>query len=468
MHVRRLNRPVTAAAMVTAVFLGVFALVAPTARATGLAARAVRAVDPAALDIVARQHVTLAQAETRLSWQQRVPTLTAELRRHLPAAKFGGIWIAPNDGDRVKVGVVGLRSSTLAVVTRAVHTAGLSAATDLVPVRYGLIQLVHADTWLSKQLVRLSHGGRGSNHLDVSYRTDLNRVQLGVAGHNLTTAERVLVTHAKARYGHLVQVVAQPVGSVVVAQPAGSAAGRTSTIECVPLPHPFCNPSLRAGIYITNTNRSGATSQCTAGFIAASRIDGKLYQFTAGHCVAEGGGFPGTWWTKFPDGSSHAIGAAHNYVFGKSGDEAILNINNPSGWMLPQGWVYVMTGPDTTLNEEYPISSAQYSTQGARICYTGAASVATNCGTVLYLGVPHCEVIPGENCIWVYNLGEASFCAQSGDSGAPVYASHQAFGLVVAKGTYQLNPNKCVTYYQGIIGASNAMHVNIVRAHKFQ
>ena len=60
--------------------------------------------------------------------------------------------------------------------------------------------------------------------------------------------------------------------------------------------------------------------------------------------------------------------------------------------------------------------------------------------------------------------GKASFCAQGGDSGAPLYAANQAFGLV---GALQADPlgNCYGTLYQGIIGASNAMNVNIVPAH---
>jgi hypothetical protein len=386
-----------------------------------------------------------------------VPSLVAALSSRLSAASFGGIWIAPNDGDRVKAGVVDLTARVRASVMRAVRAAGLSGATDLVPVRYSLGQLVSADTWLAGQLDKL-FGRGGAIDLGLSYRTDLNRVQLSVAGHNLTAAERSLVSRATARYGDLVQVVTQPAGSIT---------GTTLSFECLPLPHPFCQPPLRAGIYIINTDSAGAISRCTGGFIAASRTDGKLYQFTAGHCVVPPGAgytFTGTWWTQFTDGTTHAIGTVHNYVLGASGDEAILNINNPGGWRLPQGWVYVMLGSDTTLNYEYPISSAQYSTIGARVCETGAASIATICGTVLRLGVPVCEG-PILHCTPVNNLGEASFCGTDGDSGAPVYASHQAFGLVVFKAADLLLGHNCVTDYQGIISASNAMNVNIVAAH---
>lgn len=458
----RLNRSVAAMIMAVVATIGVVVIPITLTSTTGTSAPTASAivaspaqqVDPAARAIAAQQHVSLAQAETRLSWQQAVPSLNAALSSHLSAANFGGIWIAPNDGDRVKVGIVGLTPRLQATVMRAVRTMGLSGAADLVPVKYSLGQLMSADAWLAAQLDTLYSRGTSAIHLDASYRTDLNRVQLGVAGHNLTVTERALVARATARYGSLIQVVAQPAWSPI---------GVTSSLDCIPYPNPDCNPPLRAGITITSTNSTGAQAQCTAGFIASSRVDGKLYLFTAGHCMVEGGGFLGTWWTKFPDGSLHAVGAVHHYIYGGS-DEAILTINNPSGWHLPQGWVYVMVGPNTTLNEEYPISSTQYSTQGARVCYTGAASDATNCGTVTNLGLTRCIGPDVTNCRWESNLGEASFCTQQGDSGAPVYASHQAFGLVVA-GARDLFNNCLGTYYQGIRGASDAMNVNIVPAH---
>jgi streptogrisin C len=457
----RLNRLVIAAIMMVAAVIGTLAI---PALATAVPARApvvirspARGADAAALNIVKEQHVSLAQAEIRLSWQRSVPSLNTALSRQLPAAAFGGLWIAPNDGDRVKVGVVGADRRIQATVMRAVSAAGLSAATDIVPVRYSARQVVAADAWLASQLDKLAHASSGPIHLDVSYRMDLNRVQLGVAGRSLTAAEQALVTRAKARYGDLLQVVAQPSGSSV-----------GTSLDCTYSPgtpaYPRCFPPLRGGVTIfTNPSSTQHGGTCTGAFLASDRTTGQLYQFTAGHCAVNSG--TGTWWTYFKDGTQHAIGTVHNYIFGPAGDMAILNINNPSGWMLPQGWVNVMAGSNTTLNERYPITSAQYSTQGARICETGAIS-GTICGTVAQLGqsIPECEP-GGINCVEVNNLGLASFCGNSGDSGAPVFASHQAFGLVVA-----LKANiygQCVggTYYQGIIGAENAMNANIVLAN---
>lgn len=68
--------------------------------------------------------------------------------------------------------------------------------------------------------------------------------------------------------------------------------------------------------------------------------------------------------------------------------------------------------------------------------------------------------------VMMKNLGEASFCSVAGDSGAPVFASHQAFGLENAvTADSKGNPiHPCQSFYQGILGAAQAMNVNIVFA----
>src|SRR4051794_32001007 len=110
----RLNRLGAALIMTMMAVVGV--LVAPirlvpagtaTSTTPAVASSPAHLADPAAIVIAAQQHVTLAQAEIRLSWQQATPPLNAVLSRELRSAFFGGIWIDPNDGDRVKIGVVG-------------------------------------------------------------------------------------------------------------------------------------------------------------------------------------------------------------------------------------------------------------------------------------------------------------------------------------------------------------------------
>jgi streptogrisin C len=476
MYAHVLKRPITAMPLIVAA-IAAAALVLPAAlalpanygssigtsspAAPAATANPARGADPAALELAAQQHVSLAQAEIRLSWQRAVPSLNTALSRQLPAAAFGGIWIASNDGDRVQVGLVGADSRIQATVMRAVGAAGLSAATDIVPVRYSASQVVAADAWLSKQMGKLARAGSSPFPLDVAYRMDLNRVVLGVAGRSLTAAEQALVRRAKAQYGDLVRVVSQPSGTAVgtallgCTYPSGAAGA-----------FPFCDAPLRGGITIWSNTSSGLIGYCTGGFIATDNATGQYYLFTAGHCAADVG--TGNWYTKFAsDGSQHTVGTVQRYAFGYGGDEAIININNPTGWMLPQGWVDAQ-GQNSTTNQNYPITSAQYSTQGARVCGTGQGTEYLQCGTVVALGVSddECDLPNVLTCTWVTNLGEASFVAHSGDSGGPVFASNQAFGLVVEQHEYwnglYWTPG---TAYQGIIGAESALNANIVLAN---
>ena len=110
----RPNRSIAAVIIAAAAIIGALLTpitLAPTTGATApgtsvVIANPARQADPAARAIAAEQHVTLAQAETRLSWQEAIPSLNTALSSELPAASLGGIWIAQNDGDRIKVGVV--------------------------------------------------------------------------------------------------------------------------------------------------------------------------------------------------------------------------------------------------------------------------------------------------------------------------------------------------------------------------
>lgn len=173
-----------------------------------------------------------------------------------------------------------------------------------------------------------------------------------------------------------------------------------------------------------------------------------MYQFTAGHCAH--GGYDDTWYTRFSDGSSHNIGAVHNYVWGTSGDMAIMHIDNVTGWQ-PENWVHVTASSDTSENQSYTITAERTSSIGMRICTTGAAYGHSDCGNVTELGVT--ATYEG---VTVTGLGRGSFCGTAGDSGAPMYASHNAYGLQVA------GYSECDSLYQGITAAENQMNVNVI------
>jgi hypothetical protein len=365
--------------------------------------------------------ISSADARQRLRWQARVPVLHDVVSQRV-GSHFGGIWIDVKGGDRVKVAVAGSARDQTETARAAIDEAGISDGADVVEVARTLGELEEANDWLAGEIAAL---GRDSV-LTAGLRTDLNAVELQTPRDgNLSEAERALLERAKW------------IGDGLI---VSTYEGRVEARACT---YPNCDPPLRGGNRITN---SGVI--CTNAFVAQSRSDGVLYQFTAGHCVESP--FDDSWSAVFTNGSTHVIGARHNSVFGANGDMAILKINNVAGW-APENWVHVTTGPDTAVNTEYPITAEGSSVIGMRICTTGGMYGRSDCGTVTQLGVT--ASYGGQT---VNDLGRGDFCGTGGDSGAPMYASKRAYGLQVA------GFSECDSLYQGIISAENQMNVDVI------
>ncbi|WP_437965532.1 S1 family peptidase [Sorangium sp. So ce260] len=370
--------------------------------------------------------ISYAEAQQRLGWQALAPHLEELVRADL-GDQFGGVWIDVAGRDRIKVGVAGRAGTdTAAVVRDAARKIGLTEGYDIIEVRRSIAEIERVNDWLGDQIAKVNDGAGAT--LTAGLRTDLNAVELQVpAEGRLTDAQLELVATARARFGDRIV--------------AGSYAGRPTARACV---YPHCDPALRGGVRITN---SGAG--CTGAFIAKSKVDDVLYQFTAGHCAD---GNVDDWSTRFTDGSSHVIGPVWHWQWHNGGDMAILRIKNVSGWD-PEPWVFVTSGPDTTTNTAYKITSDHTSVLGMRICTTGAFYGRSDCGYVSQLGVT--ATYGG---VTVKKLGRGSFCGMGGDSGSPMYAKHVAYGLQVA------GYSECDSLYQGIRAAESMLNVNVLHA----
>jgi hypothetical protein len=336
---------------------------------------------------------------------------------------------ASNTGAGSVEGGTDSTTDALATARALIEHHGLTEAADIVQVDYSLDELEAVNAWMSAKLVEL---GR-DNTLIAGLRTDLNAVRVSTnAGLPATAREASVLAEAFASFGDRVVLDTHEAAP-------GPQAG------CADLPNYgwVCDPSLRGGIRIRS---SGG---CTGAFIARSRVDDKLYQFTAGHCVDTDSG---TWSTRFTNNSTHNVGAPHNFHYGASGDMAIIRVNNVAGWDLPNNWVHVTDGADTSQNEEYTINSEGSSTIGMRICITGATSNASDCGDVTDLNVTYTNT----EGVTVTNSGRANYCSLSGDSGAPLYASHVSYGI------HNAAIGSCDTFYTGIKGAENLMNVDVL------
>jgi hypothetical protein len=306
----------------------------------------------------------------------------------------------------------------------------LGDATDIVEVSRSLTELISTNERIGDLISNIGP----TNRITAGLRTDLNAIEVGIPkGAELTDAEKNLIETVEKDFGAAV-VFEEYEGIAVTHQ------------DCNDV---YCDPPLRGGNRIHNSG-----TFCTNAFVARSRLDDKLYQFTAGHCAVYGG--QDVWFTRFVDGSAHNIGDVHNFRYGSSGDMAILHVNNEPGWDS-ENWVHVKAGDDTTEDEEYEITSTSYSVIGQRICFTGSVTPSSDCGTVTQLDV---TVTYDNDGVTVRNLGKATYCGTNGDSGGPVYASHKAFGIHSGGATID---GACVhSYYQGIRGAENTMNVDVI------
>jgi hypothetical protein len=369
--------------------------------------------------------ISVAEADQRLGWQQVAPALWQNLSADIPT-RFGGVWIGVTNGDRVEVGITGGIDATItAVVGREAAAVGLNSY-DLVPVARTEATLVSDMTWLAGLLAKVNPGAPAA--LGAGERTDLNQLQLDLpASGQLTSAQTSAITDARARLG--AELVVTGNGQIF------------SELSCV---YPFCDPPLRGGVEIIVPN----VKACTLGFIAQSRVDTKEYAFTAGHCGID---TAGPWHTNFTDGSDHVIGDTwHAILSTERGDESIIAINNVPGWN-PQARVNVTASAFTTSDPKYFIKATGWSVVGQRICTTGAFSGASTCGTVTELDFSY-EAEGFE----FDHAGLTDICATHGDSGAPMYASHIALGILVA------GSDDCDTAYDGIRNAESRLNVNVI------
>jgi hypothetical protein len=375
--------------------------------------------------------ISLADAEQRLGWQQLAPTLWHNLSVDIPT-RLGGVWIDINNGDRVKVGITGRIDSTItATVTREATAVGLTTGYDLVPVARTEATLLSDMTWLASQFAQVNVGAAAP--LAAGERTDLNQLQLDLpASGQLNAAQASVVAAAQTRLGP--ELLTMSNGKPL------------DLMSCV---YPFCDPPLRAGIRIALVNGI----PCTGGFTAQSNVDAKEYVITAGHCAMTS--FGTNWQTKFTDGSDHIIGSAwHAILSTEHGDEGIISINNVPGW-TPQGRVNVTLSAGTTSDPNYFIKADNWSVIGQRICTTGAALGFSMCGQVTELDYTF-EAGGYE----FDHAGQTSICSVHGDSGAPMYASHIALGILVA------GPSNgdCGAIYDGIRNAESQLNVHLLLA----
>jgi hypothetical protein len=248
------------------------------------------ASDPAVTTLAKDRNISIQEAQRRIGWQQPALELGEELRRAL-GDRFGGLWIDPADGGRVKVGI---RGSATADARTLIARRQLSAVTDLVPVRHSYADLEAANKRLGKAAATANRGT--SQGIQTGLRISRNAIHLHLQlprGHRLTAAQQAVVDTAKQRYGT----------SLVVDYTDQATRPYTCAwVDLTDINPPArrftCDAPLRAGVF-TSHPLPGPDVGCTTGFYAQSKVDTEKYIMTAGHCLDESGQ-GGTWYAYQP------------------------------------------------------------------------------------------------------------------------------------------------------------------------
>lgn len=417
---RRLN--IAIALATTAVLLAGVAMTSP-ANASPTAAEP----DDEVVGYAKQVGISVAEATQRLRWQDLAPDLDERLEVDLADA-YGGIWIDKRTG-RVEVGVVrSITTASQAIIDRAAAAVGLADGYDARVVARSWAVLSRNNDWLAGEIVRVNKGAKA--FLSAGIATDLNSLSLGVPAADLSGDQKALVQTAKDRLSD----------GVVIRE--GS-----KTFSQYGCDYPYCDNPLRGAVKMF-----GSSSYCSAGFLAQSKVDSVKYVITAGHCIP---GHGSIWSTKNTALDVLALGPVWTwYTDTYIGDMAIIRISDSTFWG-PTGHIAIPIGPFVSPNNWYYIKADKRSVVGMRICETGAASRMTTCGEVDELGLT-----ANVGGLTMTNLGYAEgVCGKPGDSGGPMFASHNAYGIVLGG-----DEEDCEVVYQGVRAIESKLNVNVLHA----
>jgi hypothetical protein len=406
------------------------------------AAIGARREDPAVQSLatqayMARFGVSEKTARSRLARQDRAAAVESDLAAAL-GSTYGGSWLDPADGGRMRVGLTA--KADRARASQILAARKLRRDVRLVRVRLSLKELREAHERLDAQIRDVIAAGKAQTAIDAQS----NAVAITTSA-GLTAAQSGRLRAAAA---------ALP---VTVAFHASKKA--SLTVDPLACNLPDCSRPLRGGVYIYGATAYGDARSCTAGFMVRRAFDGKTHVVTAGHCLHPNGG---VWIARDLLGlGNFPIGTAAAWEFdqhGGEGDAGIIVVD-PGYWTLspvPGPFVVVDASPSTTYQELHGITATGDAVGGQTLCFTGAVRLTTGhfstCGTTSSFDVT-VQYTTGET---VKHLVEMRMCGPvPGDSGGPVFKSHVGYGILLANGG-------CYSYYQPIRAAARDLGFTVL------
>jgi len=348
--------------------------------------------------------------------------------------RYAGVWFDSTNGE-FRIGVVSTQTADFRIYLRDRQLAErlfrrFKIRGQLTGVQFSQDQLQSLSRWISKRLP----GVNQNSYIPISVgeKTNLNYLEITTPPPRLSNSkQKGLINFLNSRYSRMIRIYTDY--------------KRPVTLPCYGL---FCDPPLRANI-LGYTNLAG----CTQGFLARGISDGKLYQMTAGHCR---GRINYNWMTEFTNATVHAIGPVARYVFGPTGDVAIVSVLNPPGWRA-RAWLVLRGANGAITNSAYRITADRDALVGRRVCVSGAAGYPLSCGVVQQRNVSVTYLNPR---VTVNGLFQFSACVRGGDSGAPVFSGGAAYGIV-SGGTKDAGGSGCVSFAEPIVTAQKLMGVRV-------
>jgi hypothetical protein len=394
-----------------------------------------------AADYYAKKYrVSAGEAQRRLAIQDRAAGIDDDLTKTL-GDQYAGIWYDHADRGRLKIGMTRRAMARVSEVSSVLKRYGVASLADLKPVRFTLADLERKQDDVRNSIMDMVSRGDAVT----GYDTKFNRVVV-TALVKLPPEEQVRVKNLTRREGVIVRRVDVP-----------TLRGTFDSCNVT-----YCNPPFRGGREI-----DGPAVICTAAFMARQHDTGDLLAMTAGHCIFFGGNPTGSWKATDEANNSLAIGPSYGYVFsGSVGmDAGVVSIAPANFWATPPPMPALVVKPSsiTTYDPEYAIYHDSWSSLGQILCRTGRTT-GTHCAEVSGLGKDFVGVFSANGPGYlIRQMGELDMClAQGGDSGAPVYKMHRAYGIFSA--SISAKPWHCFESYQGIRGAEGALNVDILLA----
>jgi Trypsin len=181
----------------------------------------------------------------------------------------------------------------------------------------------------------------------------------------------------------------------------------------------------KGGIHVY---KSYTVYPCTSGFIVKRPDTGNFAILTAGHCIEVNGGYG----QIFKHGSTtvYTIGGSRyeTWAAGANADAGIIALSSGSV-PTPKNTFHVRESGIDSVRALNGVTSHAAQSVGLFVCRSGLGTGNSTCGHVVEKNVTRPSCVGETNCKLIDYQFEVDFDSVGGDSGGPIYANGQGYGI---------------------------------------